>query len=613
NAKTSFYLEVYTLSSEPLVNELIRAHQRDVEVIVLLSHDRVSSYEDEYTEEAAYRLNNTGIDVLWTSSTFRFTHAKFWIVDHELVFVYSGNWAPSSIPQYSSARNNREMGFAFDDTDIAAYYETVFFDDYLIASPYDSSIGHTGNLQANATSGTYKHPFTSSTFVEYAEVTPIFSPDNSYELLSVLIKSANETIDLELQYILFDCDLLDDIIDAAQRGVRVRVIIPEPDSTNDNVTETLLTNGIQVKFFEGLGHNHNKYVCVDGEIVQISSINWSNNSLTNNREAGAIVKNANVADYFTAVFEYDWDRGELPTGFVEPLSIVAPKPGGRVDSTYTFKVSFSIYNYTKGELLIDSTSVQEWTDPEGLVTQTIDMSSYSQGIHDIKAIGTTDTGDSIEVETKFNVIHTTDWLLLISEVRYDAVSEPNGEFVELYNGFTFDLYIERWILTDNEDEYKIPEGTEIKAGKILIFAHDSATFISEMSDLGITGVSADYGLGDLYLANTGDEVILLDPEETMVDAVAWGSGSVTGVVSWSGSSSEEETLQRVPANQDTDDCSVDFESKAPTPGTVEVDTNTGSEPSETPTGDISYGTISFLILSISLYSLIAYAFKRRRN
>ncbi|MCG3221409.1 MAG: hypothetical protein H7641_08510, partial [Candidatus Heimdallarchaeota archaeon] len=102
HAQTSIHLEVYTLSSEPLVNELIRADRRGVEVIVQLSDDRVNSYEDAYTEEAAYRLKKQGIDVYWTNGTeFVFTHAKFWIIDGIETFVYSGNWAPSSIPQYS--------------------------------------------------------------------------------------------------------------------------------------------------------------------------------------------------------------------------------------------------------------------------------------------------------------------------------------------------------------------------------------------------------------------------------------------------------------------------------------------------------------------------------
>ena len=65
NAQTSFYLEVYTLSSEPLVNELIRAHNRGVDVVVQLSDDRVNSYEDDYTDEAAWRLNRR-VEILYS-------------------------------------------------------------------------------------------------------------------------------------------------------------------------------------------------------------------------------------------------------------------------------------------------------------------------------------------------------------------------------------------------------------------------------------------------------------------------------------------------------------------------------------------------------------------
>lgn len=271
NAVTSFYLEVYTLSSKSLVDELIAAHIRGVEVIVQLSDDRVNSYEDDYTEEAAWRLYDAGIDVFWTSSSFVFTHAKFWIVDHQIAYVYSGNWAPSSLPESPEARTNREMGFVFNDANIATYFEDVFNDDGLISTPY-SVIAHGGVLQAPETSGTYVPQVAPTSFVEYAEVTPIFSPDNSYELISSLIKNATTSIDLELQYMKFDCEPLYDVIDAALRGVYVRVLIPEPGSSNENVTELLINNGIQVKFFKGM-YDHNKYISVDGETVQVSSIN----------------------------------------------------------------------------------------------------------------------------------------------------------------------------------------------------------------------------------------------------------------------------------------------------------------------------------------------------
>jgi len=51
------------------------------------------------------------------------------------------------------------------------------------------------------------------------------------------------------------------------------------------------------------------------------SLNWNNNSATNNRELGLIVDDDQVADYYSGVFETDWngepdDDREWPTGAV---------------------------------------------------------------------------------------------------------------------------------------------------------------------------------------------------------------------------------------------------------------------------------------------------------
>ena len=604
NAQDTFYLEVYTLSSQSLVDELILAKGRGVDVVVQLSDDRVNSYEDDYTERAAIQLDAAGIDVYWTSSSFTFTHAKFWIVDTQETYVYSGNWAPSSIPESPAARTNREMGLLFNDASIAAYYEGVFTDDGLISTPY-STIVNPGDLQSPETSGTYEHPFSPSTFVGYAEVTPIFSPDNSYDLLSSLIQSATTSIDLELQYMKFDCDVLDDVIDAALRGVSVRVLIPEPGVANENVTEVLINNGAQVKFFKGLGHNHNKYVSVDGETVQVSSINWSNNSFENNREAGAVVKSANVAAYFKTVFDYDWANAESPVGFAAPVALVSPLVGGIATSSFNFQASFAINTYTSGQLFIDGSSVHTWTDPDGIESFIVDTSTYSDGIHNVKVIGTPTVGDPIEVTSKINIINEADWKLLITEIRYDADDEPEGEFVELYNAFDFNIYLENWELTDSEGAYNMPEGAQIDADDILIFAYDKAIYQSEMIALGVTSVpTADYNLGDIQLANTGDDLSLKDPADVTKDAVAWGTGSVSGVTAWSGASTgADETLQREPADKDTNNCNTDFIIDTPNPGVVYIFT------SPTNTGFTSY---EFVLPIIGIIGLALLILRRRR-
>jgi len=570
NAQTEFYLEVYTLSSEPLVNGLIAANDRGVDVQVSLSHDRVNPYEDNYTLEAAYRLDQAGAIVTWCNTSFAYTHAKFWIVDQQLAFVYSGNWAPSSIPQVSNGYTNREMGFMFDDSSIATYYRNVFLDDQLIGNPYAGTELHNGILQANVTTGSYTHPFdTPSTFNEPMEVTPIFAPDISYDLLSELIDSANFTIDLELQYISTTCDLLPHLLAAAGRGVSIRVLIPEPSSSSHNVTQTLIENGISVRFFKGLDHNHNKYICVDGIIVSVSSINWSDNSIYNNRESGANVKNANVATYFTTIFDFDWNKGEIPIGYVEALTIMSPSLGEVVSDSHNFQVIFSTNNYTSGILYIDDVLVHIWANPNGTESHLLDTTSYTDGIHNVKVIGTPDVGSPVIVEHDFNIVNLENWWVLVSEVRYDAVDETEGEFFELYNGFTFDVAIGGWKVTDGEGTYTIPEGVVFDADDILVFVRDATVFVAEMTDLVVSTVY-DHVYSDLILANIGDELILQDSKDNILDACIWGTGSLAGHTPWTGSMDDTKSLQRDPANHDTDDCLVDFIVRIPNPGTVYV-------------------------------------------
>ena len=45
---------------------------------------------------------------------------------------------------------------------------------------------------------------------------------------------------------------------------------------------------------------------IDGKTLLVGSINFSNNALNTNREAGVIIQNQNVIEDFKNVFEQDW-------------------------------------------------------------------------------------------------------------------------------------------------------------------------------------------------------------------------------------------------------------------------------------------------------------------
>ena len=74
--------------------------------------------------------------------------------------------------------------------------------------------------------------------------------------------------------------------------------------------EYLEKHGIQVRFvytnWSIFCKVHNKGMIVDNRTVLISSINWNENSLTRNREAGVIIQNEDVASYYASVFFHDW-------------------------------------------------------------------------------------------------------------------------------------------------------------------------------------------------------------------------------------------------------------------------------------------------------------------
>jgi MYXO-CTERM domain-containing protein len=62
----------------------------------------------------------------------------------------------------------------------------------------------------------------------------------------------------------------------------------------------------------------------------------------------------------------------------------------------------------------------------------------------------------------------------------------------------------------------------------------------------------------MQLANTGDELLVLDPQATILDVVVYGTGVYPGVTSLTPVPGSGVIAVRNPSTQDTDDCKVDF-------------------------------------------------------
>lgn len=213
---------------------------------------------------------------------------------------------------------------------------------------------------------TYTPKFTAKNFKESMTLTPIFTPDNAIDVYAAWIDRATSTIDIQNQYLTQFDDaqpwstdpnpIVRGIVDAVtQRSVTVRVQFNEGGDSDDITAYFQTITGIEVRWMgksaanpdgEYLSNTHNKLVIIDGEVVIISSINFSENAFTNNREAGMVIQSETAADYFTNVFESDWADGEVPPGSSAILSTNQQKSSNALAGDYPSHTDIPDTNFT---------------------------------------------------------------------------------------------------------------------------------------------------------------------------------------------------------------------------------------------------------------------------
>ena len=126
-------------------------------------------------------------------------------------------------------------------------------------------------------------------------------------------------------------------------------------------------------------------------------------------------------------------------------------------------------------------------------------------------------------------------------VRVYASAARDDEFVELTNPGTLPVDLSGWTVTDREATAKFPLDSLLPARGDILVTQNATSFSED------TLVSADFTFsrgearrmegGIPRLADTGDEVLLLDPSGLTIDVYAWGESSYAGP-GWTGRSAE---------------------------------------------------------------------------
>ena len=334
-ANESIYFNIYEFTNPFLCDELVDALRRDVSVNIFLEGSPIGGISDKekfilnritsYGGNIRLIVNDRENDVY---ARYTFDHGKYLVIDNKTVIVESCNWAKTGIPK-NPTYGNREWGIIIRNSDVARYFLSVFLDDWNQQrcdsySYYDLDLFVSPNffMDESIYTGHYKPEFESKTIKGNFSATPVFSPDTSYRAICDMIESAEESIYIEQLYIYKDwknqiSPFVERLVNKSLQGVNIKVILnynPFYEATNDkcNLTKQFFEeNNIEVKFiytnWSYFTNVHNKGMIVDNKSVLIASINWNENSVTRNREAGIIIEHEEVAEYYAEVFFYDWN------------------------------------------------------------------------------------------------------------------------------------------------------------------------------------------------------------------------------------------------------------------------------------------------------------------
>src|ERR1700675_639461 len=86
---------MFVFSDPDLINAVIAAKKRGINVQVMLNPARRSGEEDN--GETRKLLEEAGIEVKDSNPAFRLTHEKSMVVDNEIAFIKSLNWATKNL------------------------------------------------------------------------------------------------------------------------------------------------------------------------------------------------------------------------------------------------------------------------------------------------------------------------------------------------------------------------------------------------------------------------------------------------------------------------------------------------------------------------------------
>jgi len=282
SAFDSVEIASFDLDSEPIINALIEAESRGVQVSVVV--------DNEHTPESTInRLRRNGMSVIEDNRS-ALMHNKFIIIDSQVLWMGSMNFTSNGV----YCNNNNVV--RFQSQSLSRNYQLEFNEMY-----YDREFGPTSTYNTE-----------DRLYLGGVEVENRFSAEEDVApIIARLIYRANRDIRF-MTFSFTNEDIGEAIIERASDGLDVKGVFESRGSEQsfsyypDFVREGL--DNLQVRQ-DGNGHSmHHKVLIIDEEITVLGSFNFSNQANDSNDENTLIIHDAQFTSYFLDEFDLVWDE-----------------------------------------------------------------------------------------------------------------------------------------------------------------------------------------------------------------------------------------------------------------------------------------------------------------
>ena len=293
-AKKSLRIKMFIFTDPSLLDAVIAAHRRGVNVRIMLNPKRRNGVSEN--DETRSKLEAAGIEVRDSNPAFDVTHEKSMVVDDKTAFVKSLNWQTKNL---TSTR------------------------DYAVITRH----AHEVEEIINGFEADWSRQ-------DFASRHLIWCRGNGRERITQFINQAKHSLWLQNERYQ-DQMIIECLVRAKERGVKVHVMARPPhtlkkDKLIEGVGGLRILNdiGVQVRKLKKL-KLHAKMLLADGERAIIGSINLAPGSFDSRRELAIEVDDKHIVDRLHQIVKRDWKNAHPLDLTDEGLLADLKKHGGK--------------------------------------------------------------------------------------------------------------------------------------------------------------------------------------------------------------------------------------------------------------------------------------------